>query len=75
MLDLFGDVIITSDDITAWVYAVAPAFCSSDRAIALYVRQWDVVEKIRRAKLSGYFESTIENARERRAFLLRRFRL
>ncbi|WP_322005220.1 hypothetical protein [Paraburkholderia tropica] len=66
---------MTTDDITAWVTAVAPAFASNERSLALYVRQWNVPEKVRRAKLQGYFDSTIENARERRAFLLRRFRL
>jgi hypothetical protein len=75
MLDLFGDVIVTADDITAWVTAVAPAFCSSERALALYIRQWDVPEKGRRAKLGGYFDSTIENARVRRAYLVRHFGL
>lgn len=75
MLDLFGDVIITHEDLEAWVTAVAPAFAVNDRSIKRYIRFWDVAHKVRQAKLGGYFESTIENARDRRAFLSRRFGL
>lgn len=75
MLDLFGDVIITHDDLHAWVAAVAPAFAVNERSIKRYIRFWDVAGKVRRAKLAGTFDSTIENARERRAYLSRRFGL
>ncbi|MDR5739485.1 hypothetical protein [Caballeronia sp. LZ016] len=73
MLDLFGEVIVTADDIRQWVCAVAPAFCSSERAFDHYVRAWRVADKVRAAKLDGTFDSTIENARARRALLLQRF--
>lgn len=75
MLDLFGDVIVTLDDLHLWVSAVAPGFASSAIRLDYYIRHWNVADKVRRAKLGGYFESTIELARERRAFLSRRFGL
>lgn len=75
MLDLFGEVVVTWDDIEIWVSAVAPAFMSSQRAFDTYVRGWNVAEKVRHAKLSGTFEHTIEKARHDRAALLRRLGL
>lgn len=75
MLDLFGDVIVTLDDLQLWVAAVAPGFASSASRLDYYIRVWNVADKVRRAKCEGYFDSTIENARERRAFLSRRFGL
>lgn len=73
MLDLFGEVVITSDDIDAWVLAIAPAFTSSERAFLYYVSRWHVADKVRAAKLAGTFEATIEHGRERRSTLARRF--
>jgi hypothetical protein len=75
MYDLFGDIIVTADDLQLWVAAVAPGFAISASRCAFYIERWDVVEKVRRAKLDGYFDSTIEKARERRAYLSRRFGL
>ena len=75
MLDLFGEIVVTVDDLHLWVSAVAPGFAGSDARRAHYIRVWNVADKVRRAKLDGYFDSTIENARERRAFLSRRFGL
>ncbi|SOE91888.1 hypothetical protein SAMN05414139_04571 [Burkholderia sp. D7] len=75
MFDLFGEVAVTHDDLYAWVEAVAPAFTSSTRSFELYVRGWDVVEKVRRAKLAGTYETTIETAREARATFVRRLGL
>lgn len=72
MLDLFGEVIVTEDDVQAWVEAVAPAFASNQRSFALYVRCWSVVDKIRVAKRTGTFDTTIERARLRHAALAKR---
>jgi hypothetical protein len=72
-LDLFGQVPVTQDEVRDWVEAIAPAYCSSERAFLLYVRCWNVPEKVAQAKLSGTFDATIENARAQRALLLRRF--
>lgn len=75
MLDLFGDVQVTLDDLHAWVSAIAPAWTSSERSLTYYIRYWNVADKVRHAKLAGTFDATIENARARRASLIRRFGL
>lgn len=72
MLDLFGDVCVTRDDLHEWVAAVAPAFTSSDRSLAYYIDRWNVADKVRRAKLAGTFDATIQKARAQRASLARR---
>lgn len=73
MLDLFGEIIVTVDDVAQWVAALAPAYMSSERAFDRYVRLWDVAGKVRAAKAAGTFESTIEAAHDRRARFARRF--
>ncbi len=73
MYDLFGEIVVTTDDIAQWVAALAPAYMSSDRAFERYVRLWDVAGKVRRAKAAGTFESTIEAALARRSHIARRF--
>jgi hypothetical protein len=73
MLDLFGDVQVTTDDLHAWVSAISPAWALSERSLTYYIRHWDVAGKVRHAKLAGTFDAIIENARSRRASLLRRF--
>jgi hypothetical protein len=55
-LDLFGDVIITHQDVRAWLVAVPRIDPDSPRA-EHYVRGWDVVGKIRAAKLCDRFEA------------------
>lgn len=42
-------------EMLAWVGVHAPHFLSSQRSFAQYVRGWNVVEKIRRAKNDGTF--------------------
>ncbi|RQQ65540.1 hypothetical protein [Burkholderia stagnalis] len=73
MLDLFGEIVVTHDDVAQWVSALAPAYMSSERSFERYVRLWDVAGKVRAAKASGTFESTIAAARDRRATIARRF--
>ncbi|RQP43157.1 hypothetical protein [Burkholderia ubonensis] len=75
MLDLFGEVIVTQDEVVSWVAALAPSYMATERSFARYVRLWDVAGKVRAAKLAGTFDATIENARARRAFLSRRYGL
>ncbi len=72
MLDLFGQVVVTYEDLELWVSALAPGFAGNDHRMAYYIRHWDVAAKVRRAKLAGTFDATIENARARRAYLSRR---
>lgn len=73
MLDLFGEVAVTHDELALWVSALAPGFAGNEHRMAYYINRWNVADKVRRAKLAGTFDSTIENARARRAFLARRF--
>jgi hypothetical protein len=75
MLDLFGQVVVTYEDLELWVSALAPGFAVNDHRRAHYIARWNVADKVARAKLAGTFDATIENARTRRAFLARRFGL
>lgn len=56
--DLFGEVIVTMDDLYDWVAAVSPVHLS-ERGFDLYVQRYDVAGKVRRAKLDGRFDSII----------------
>lgn len=46
-------------ELLAWVGVHAPHFLSSKRSFALYVRGWNVVDKIRRAKREGTFANVL----------------
>lgn len=59
MLDLFGEVPITHDDIARWCEAVAGIPPDSPR-FARYVRGYRVVDKVRAAKLAGTFDAILE---------------
>lgn len=72
MRDLFGQVVVTYEDLELWVSAIAPGFAINEQRMAYYVLHWNVADKVRRAKLAGTFDATIENARTQRAFLSRR---
>lgn len=58
--DLFGEIPVTHDDIYAWVNAVAPRWIYPPRSFNNYVRMWDVVGKIKAAKLRGTFDDIIK---------------
>lgn len=53
--DLFGDVIVTADDVDLWLDSVPKLSPTSPRR-ENYIRQWDVVNKIKAAKLGGWFD-------------------
>lgn len=55
-VDLFGEVVITHDDLEAWVAAVSPLHLT-DRLFDNYVRSYDVAGKVRWSKLHGEFEA------------------
>ena len=57
VLDLFGEVIITRSDVRLWLLTVPRIDPDSHRAPA-YIKSYDVVGKIRRAKLAGTFEAS-----------------
>lgn len=52
--DLFGEVRITVPEVRAWVLAVAGIPADSPR-FEHYVLHWNVLEKIRAAKVAGTF--------------------
>jgi hypothetical protein len=75
MLDLFGEVVVTYEDLEEWVSALAPGFAGNDQRIAYYIRYWNVADKVRVAKQNGTFYLILENARARRAYVRRRLGL
>ncbi|MDE1140919.1 IS21 family transposase [Paraburkholderia sp. SIMBA_009] len=50
---------VPAAELLAWVGVHAPHFLSSQRSFALYVRGWNVVDKIRRAKREGTFADVL----------------
>ncbi|CAN0621011.1 conserved protein of unknown function [Burkholderia multivorans] len=50
---------VPPDELLAWVGVHAPHFLSSQRSFAHYVRGWNVVDKIRRAKCDGTFAAVL----------------
>lgn len=57
-LDLFGEVPVLKSDVEAWVMAVVGLSPESWRW-EWYVRAWNVIDKIRHAKLAGNFDQII----------------
>lgn len=56
VLDLFGEVPVTTHDVDAWLLAV-PRIDPKSRQAAHYITGWSVVEKIKAAKLAGTFDA------------------
>jgi len=56
--DLFGEIPVYHYDIAAWLLAVPRIDPDSPRA-AQYVRDWNVVAKIKAAKARGQFDSIV----------------
>ncbi|RQS10079.1 IS21 family transposase [Burkholderia sp. Bp9002] len=50
---------VPPDEMLAWVGVHAPHYLSSQRSFAHYVRGWNVVDKIRRAKHDGTFAAVL----------------
>lgn len=57
--DLFGEVPVTADDVNRWLLSVPHLDPGSPRA-AWYVKGWNVVDKIRQAKISGRWHQMAE---------------
>lgn len=72
MLDLFGEVPVTTQDVDAWVWSVAGIEPGTPRA-EYYAEAWRVVDKIKRAKLAGTFEETVGRAAPASPFWWSRF--
>ena len=58
-LDLFGDVIVTVDDIERWLDAVPHIGRNQTRQGKNYAKNWNVANKIKLCKLDGTFEKVI----------------
>lgn len=56
VFDLFGEIPVLESDLEQWVAAVAPAYLSSERSFRSYLRNYNVADKVRRAKLYGDFD-------------------
>lgn len=69
--DLFGEVPITRADVDAWLLAV-PRISPHSRRAAWYIRAYDVIGKITRAKIAGEFEQ-LTAARDAPAYWWHRF--
>ena len=53
--DLFGDVIVTLDDVELWLNEVPKNLSHLSNSRLLYAKNYDVANKIKRAKLNGTF--------------------
>jgi len=58
-LDLFGEVIITIEDVELWLDAVPHIFRDQTRQREYYAQNWNVTNKIKLSKLDGSFEKLI----------------
>lgn len=71
--DLFGEVPVSYEDVDAWLRAVPRIEPDSPRA-AWYIKQWNVVEKIKAAKLRGDFDAITRRGDGESPFWWSRFR-
>lgn len=53
-IDLFGEVPVTDDDIAAWC-AHVQFYSPVEWRREWYIKNWNVADKVRRAKLDGTF--------------------
>ena len=60
--DLFGDVIVTFDDVELWLDKVPVHLSDLPRSRLNYIKNYDVANKIKAAKLNGFFY-TLEGAK------------
>lgn len=58
-VDLFGDVIVTVDDVEKWLDAVPHLARYQVREREYYAKNWDVSNKIKLSKLEGLFDLLI----------------
>ena len=56
--DLFGEVIVTTLDVRAWLLTVVPRIDPDGPRAARYVQLWNVAGKIASHKVAGSFEKT-----------------
>ena len=74
MRDLFGEVPVTIRDVELWLDRIVN-FRGSALRVAYYVLNWNVVDKIRAAKLDGSWQGLLEHDAAYRPFDFRHRRL
>ena len=76
MRDLFGEVPVSIRDVELWLDRIVN-FRGGALRVGYYVLNWNVVEKIRAAKLAGTWEGLIDDSAAYRPFYFvhRRLRL
>lgn len=57
LLDLFGQIPVSLDELSLWVSAIAPHYARSARSLAYYIEHWNVATKVAEAKADGSFEA------------------
>ncbi len=63
--DLFGDVVVTLDDVDFWLDEVPKIPRTSPRRREWYFQNYNVVNKIKTAKRSGHFQELADLAADR----------
>lgn len=59
-LDLFGEVPVLVSDLHAWVFWAAPRWYGT-RRMDYYIREWNIADKVRSAKLRGGFNEVLDS--------------
>jgi hypothetical protein len=55
-IDLFGEIPVSMFECFLWVHVITQGrFTSSDRSFYYYLEHWNVPDKVRSAKRTGYF--------------------
>jgi hypothetical protein len=67
MRDLFGEVPVTISDVELWLDRIVN-YCGSSARVEYYVLNWNVADKIRRAKLEGRWCGYVEQSDNRDLF-------
>lgn len=61
LYDLFGEIPVSQEEIEIWI-DVVPGWPRTSHRRAYYARNWNVAEKIRQAKMTGFWED-VQRAR------------
>lgn len=65
ILDLFGEIAVTLDDLREWVASTSPINLE-ERSYENYLRRYNVADKVRAAKRTGEFDRIIAAKRPTR---------
>jgi len=59
--DMFGDVIVTLDDVNLWLDAIPDMYGATQTRRNYYAENHDIANKIKLSKLNGSFEKLIKD--------------